>query len=275
MEDRIFGKLNQLNYRAARLSESQAGIQHNWEIDPLVPGEGDEPTLTVRVQFDQRVEQVHCNVLEPERIEIPFELIKTEWDDLNWSYYHIWGGKLPPQSNGTLVRYKISAYRSGDAVAIPNDDNAIFSYLVGDANPPAWSQDAIIYQIMPDRFHPGAGRQWNRTKRPDEIYGGTLRGIIENLAYIQELGFNCLWLNPFFPDKTHHGYHATDYFSVNPRLGTLEDIHELVEKCHQNGIHLLLDFVANHWSSEHPFFQAAQADQKSEYSSWFFWQEDC
>ncbi len=273
MEDKIFGKLNQLHYRAARMSESQSGIQHNWEIDPLVPGEGDEPTLTVKVQIDHRVDRVLCTLLEPKALDIPLELIRTEWDDLNWSYYQVWRGKLPAHSSGTLVRYKISAFRPEDAVAIPADDNVIFSYLVGWHHPPAWSQDAIIYQIMPDRFHPGPGRKWNQTKRPDEIYGGTLRGIIENLAYIQELGFNCLWLNPFFPDKTHHGYHATDYFNVNPRLGTLDDIRELVEKCHQNGIRLLLDFVANHWSSEHPFFQAAQTDPNSEYNSWFFWQE--
>lgn len=273
MEDRIFGRLNELNYRAATLSASRAGIRHNWEIDPLVPGEGDEPTLTVRVQVDRRIERVHCTLLEPEPLEVPLEIIRTEWDYLNWTYFQVWQGQLPAQSSGTLVQYKISAYESDNAVAIPADDSEIFSYLVGDGNPPAWAKEAIIYQIMPDRFHPGSGRKWNRTKGPDEIYGGTLRGIIEHLGYIQDLGFNCLWLNPFFPDKTHHGYHATDYFSVNPRLGTLDDIRELVQKCHQYGVNLLLDFVANHWSSEHPFFQAAQADPDSEYYSWFFWDE--
>jgi glycosidase len=158
-------------------------------------------------------------------------------------------------------------------IQIPASDNPTFSYLVGESAPPSWSTDAIIYQIMPDRFHPGRGRTWNLVKNPEEIYGGTIRGIIENIDYIHDLGFNCLWLNPIFPDQTHHGYHATDYFSVNPRLGSLQDIQELIQKSHERGMRVLLDFVANHCSSEHPFFQAAQADRESEYVPWFFWRE--
>lgn len=273
MEDRIFGNLNQLEYRAARLSESRQGIQHNWEIDPLVPAAGDEPMLTVRVELDQTIERIQCILSEPEALEVPLKLIRTEWDDLNWSYYQIWQGKLPARREGDLVRYMIIAFRSMDSVPIPANDNTTFSYLVGESTPPGWSTDAIVYQIMPDRFHPGPERTWNLAKSPEEIYGGTIRGIIENLDYIQNLGFNCLWLNPIFPDQTHHGYHATDYFSVNPRLGTLEDIREFIQKSHERGIRVLLDFVANHLSSEHPFFQAAQADPESEFVPWFFWQE--
>jgi glycosidase len=128
-----------------------------------------------------------------------------------------------------------------------------------------------VYQIFPDRFYPGNGRDWNQTTDLDDIYGGTLRGIIEKLDYIADLGFNTIWLNPFFPDDTHHGYHATDYFAVNPRLGTLDDVRQLVSAAHQRGIRLLLDFVANHWSSEHPTFRAAQADRDSEYYDWYTW----
>ena len=69
----------------------------------------------------------------------------------------------------------------------------------------------------------------------NDIHGGTLRGIIQKLDYIAEMGFNTLWINPFFPDDSHHGYHATDYFSVNPRLGTLDDIRELVATAHCQG----------------------------------------
>jgi cyclomaltodextrinase len=273
MDDRIFGDLNILTYRAARLGESQQGVRHNWEIDPLVPAEGDKPMLAVRVESDRSIERVSCIILEPEALEVPLKLIRTEWDDLNWSYCQIWQGRLPARRNGVLVRYKILAFRYDDEEPIPADDNSTFSYLVGDANPPGWSKDAIIYQIMPDRFHPGSEGTWRPAKSIQEIYGGTIRGIIENIDYIQDLGFNCLWLNPILPDKSHHGYHATDYFSVNPRLGTLKDIRELIQKAHERGMRVLLDFVANHWSSEHPYFQAALVDHESEYFDWFFWQE--
>ena len=96
-----------------------------------------------------------------------------------------------------------------------------------------------------------------------------MRGIIEQLDYVADLGFNCIWLNPFFPDDTHHGYHATDYFQVNPRLGTMAEMRELVAAAHARGIRLLADFVANHWGRNHPTFQAALADRDSEYHDWY------
>ena len=178
---------------------------------------------------------------------------------------------LAAAADGTLVRYQILAYPADGGEPIPADDGATFSYLVGDPAQPEWAREAIVYQVFPDRFYPGNGRAWNQTNDLNDIYGGTLRGIIEKLDYIADLGFNAIWLNPFFPDDTHHGYHATDYFAVNPRLGTLDDIRELVAAAHERGIRLLLDFVANHWSSEHATFRAAQADRNSEYHDWYTW----
>ncbi|MCZ7671857.1 MAG: alpha-amylase family glycosyl hydrolase [Chloroflexi bacterium] len=143
-----------------------------------------------------------------------------------------------------------------------------------DATPlPGWAREARIYQVFPDRFSPGNGRSWNEVSGLNDIYGGTLRGVIDNLDAIADMGFNCLWLNPFFPDKTHHGYHATDHFSVNPRLGTLDEMKELVEKGHAKGIRFLLDFVGNHIGSDHPYFQDALAREDSPYHHWFYWQE--
>lgn len=273
MDGWIFGDLNKVVHRAARLSKSRLGIRHNWEIDPLVPAPGDEPIITVRVELGQSIERVVCTLEAPEVRDVPLNLVKTEWDELNWSYCQLWQGQLPAWGEGELVQYRILAYSLGDSVPILADESAVFSYLVGETDPPRWSNEAIIYQIMPDRFHPGRGKGWKTVKNPNEICGGTIQGIIDHLDYIEDLGFNCLWLNPFFPDRTYHGYHATDYFDVNPRLGTLEDIRQLVDRAHERGIRLLLDFVANHWSNEHPFFKAAQADADSEYLPWFFWEE--
>jgi glycosidase len=194
----------------------------------------------------------------------------AEWDTLSWSYFQSWQATLPAFPEGTIVRYTIRAYPQDGGKPKTAEDGDLFSYLVGDPTPPEWTKSAIIYQVFPDRFHPGSG-QWNQTDDLDDIFGGNLRGIIQNLDYIADLGFNCLWINPFFPDHTHHGYHATDYFAVNPRLGTAEDIRELVNKAHHLGIRVLLDFVANHWGSGHQTFQAALADQNSEYHPWYYW----
>ncbi|MBE2225648.1 MAG: alpha-amylase, partial [Anaerolineae bacterium] len=194
------------------------------------------------------------------------------WDLLNWSYRETWHGTLPAQPEGTLVRYQILAYPADGGAPILADDGAVFSYLVDTTPLPAWVREARIYQIFPDRFSPGNGRFWNPVAHLSDIYGGTLRGIIDNLDYITDMGFNCLWLNPFFPDETHHGYHATDHFTVNPRLGTIEDMQELVAKGHAAGIRFLLDFVGNHVGSAHPHFQDALAHEDSPYHDWFRWE---
>jgi cyclomaltodextrinase len=273
MDDFIFGKLKQLDYRAARMSKAQNGIRHDWDIDPLVPAAGVEATLTVRVELEQAVNEVVCLISEPAAVEVPLTLVRTDWDELNWSYYQVWQASLPAHNDGDLVRYQILARSAKGANAIPASDDTEFSYLVGNPEPPDWSREAVIYQIMPDRFSPGSEGSWKQTTSTEDIYGGTLRGIIENLDYFHDLGINCLWLNPFFPDDTHHGYKATDYFSVNPRLGSMDDVRELIKESHARGIRVLMDFVANHWSNEHPYFIAAQEDPESEYYPWFFWKD--
>ncbi|MDX1436951.1 MAG: alpha-amylase family glycosyl hydrolase [Anaerolineales bacterium] len=273
MNEFIFGELASWEYRARLLTEKRRGVSHRSKLDPYCPTPADEPVLTVRVELDSPVERVICTVLEPAEGEVELERVATEWDLLNWTYFHHWQCRLPAQPEGTLVRYKIHAYPEMEGTVVPADEDIYFSYLVGSPAPPEWSKEAIVYQIFPDRFHPGQDRAWNQVSRPDEIYGGTLRGIIERLDYIADLGFNCLWLNPIFPDSTHHGYHATDYFSINPRLGTMDDLHELVAGAHDRGIRMVLDFVANHWGRDHATFLDAQADQNSPYFDWYHWIE--
>ncbi len=279
MGEFVFGSLSTTEKRADAFQAARQGVKHQYRIEPQAVRPGESPVLTVTVELDRRVDRVECVMSEPETAALtgsgqtvyPLHLIKTEWDLLNWSYYQIWQVALPPQADGTLVRYCLLAYPADGSESIPADDGAVFSYLVGDPAQPDWAKEAIVYQVFPDRFYPGNGRTWNPTDSLDDIYGGTLRGVIEKLDYIADLGFNVIWLNPFFPDDTHHGYHATDYFNVNPRMGTLDDIKELVAKAHARNIRLLLDFVANHWSSEHHTFRAAQADPNSEYHDWYTW----
>jgi cyclomaltodextrinase len=268
----IFGSLSSEEKRITFYKERQRGLWHGQRIEPLAPRAGDEPRLSVTVGLDSAVERLECQLLEPERKTIPLAPVRTEWDVINWAYVQTWQGRLPPQPEGAAVRYQIEAQLRDGRGPILADGGAIFSYLVGDPAPPDWTAGAVIYQIFPDRFSPGIGRAWRQTDDLEGVFGGTLQGIIDNLDYIADMGFNCIWLNPFFPDHTYHGYHASDYLTVNPRLGDEEDVRQLVNQAHARGIRLLLDFVANHWGSRHATFQAAIRDRDSEYHHWYRWQ---
>ena len=117
----------------------------------------------------------------------------------------------------------------------------------------------MIYHVFVDRFYPGGGVDWLQTDDLNGFCGGTLWGIAEKLDYIADLGVTCLWLSPIFPSPTHHGYDATDLYHIEPRLGGDEALRALVAEAHERDIRVLLDFVCNHVSNEHPIFEEARA----------------
>ena len=210
-----------------------------------------------------------------------FELFAQEatWDTLEWGYVRHWVGVLPPQPAGTMVRYRLAAQRAGTAgewvfadnqAATPEAATA-FAIWIDAGGVPAWTHAAMVYHIFMDRFNPGTGRAWLTPKNLSGFFGGTLRGVIEKLDYIRDLGFNTLWLSPLFASPSHHGYDAMDYYTVEPRLGSQAELLELIESAHARGFRVLLDFVANHWSHLHASFQAALADRNSEYHDWYTW----
>ncbi|MFU0827701.1 MAG: Alpha-amylase [Lachnoclostridium sp.] len=94
---------------------------------------------------------------------------------------------------------------------------------------------------------------------------GDLNGLISRLDYINDgddttdtdLGFNGIWLMPIMPSTTYHKYDVTDYYSIDPQYGTLDDFKKLVEECHKRGIHLIIDMAFNHTSAKHPWFLKA------------------
>lgn len=83
---------------------------------------------------------------------------------------------------------------------------------------------------------------------------GDINGVIEKLDYVQELGFNGIWLMPVMPSTTYHKYDVTDYCAIDTEYGTMEDFERLVEECHKRDIRLIIDMVMNHSSSKHPWF---------------------
>ena len=110
-----------------------------------------------------------------------------------------------------------------------------------------WYDNAIIYQIYPKSFQDTNG---------DGI--GDLNGIKKRIPYLKSLGVNAIWLNPVFVSpQIDNGYDVSNYFAIDPQMGTMADMESLIHELHKNGIHLIMDFVLNHTSDQHPWFQDA------------------
>lgn len=86
---------------------------------------------------------------------------------------------------------------------------------------------------------------------------GDLNGVTKKLDYIQDMGFNGIWLMPIMPSPTYHKYDTTDYCNIDEQYGTLDDFKKLLEECHKRDIHVIIDFMMNHTSTQHPWFQSA------------------
>lgn len=107
-----------------------------------------------------------------------------------------------------------------------------------------WEENSVGYQIFIASFADSDG---------DGM--GDLKGIISKLDYLKELGVDTLWLTPFQQSNSYHGYDVRDYFTVDPRFGTLDDYRQLVYEAHRRGMKILLDFVLNHTSTSNPWFE--------------------
>lgn len=144
---------------------------------------------------------------------------------------------------------------------------------------PEWTKQMVMYHIFPDSFADHREKLSGEGKCVETapgIYcrsrrGGTIRGIIENLSYLRELQVNCIYLNPVFMASSYHKYDTIDYKEIDPCFGSREDLKELVEKCHENGIYVILDGVFNHCGSDFPaFLDVRKNGEKSRYKDWFY-----
>jgi maltose alpha-D-glucosyltransferase/alpha-amylase len=123
---------------------------------------------------------------------------------------------------------------------------------------PEWLKDAVFYQIYPQSFY---------DSNADGI--GDIPGIIAKLDYIKSLGVTGVWINPCFVSPFYDaGYDVADYYQVAPRYGTNDDLKKLFGEAKQRGIRILLDLVPGHTSIEHPWFQASQKHEKSQFSDY-------
>jgi alpha-glucosidase len=128
---------------------------------------------------------------------------------------------------------------------------------------PPWWQRAVIYQVYPRSFQDDNG---------DGV--GDLAGITRRLPYLHGLGVDAVWLAPIFRSPMRDfGYDISDYRDVDPLFGTLADLDALIAAAHGLGLRILLDFVPNHTSDEHPWFRYSRMSRESPKRDWYIWRD--
>ncbi|MCZ2805714.1 alpha-amylase family protein [Modestobacter sp. VKM Ac-2983] len=127
-----------------------------------------------------------------------------------------------------------------------------------------WWRNAVVYCVDVERFMDSDG---------DGV--GDFRGLTRRLPYLSGLGVTCLWLLPFYPSPGRDdGYDVADYYSVEPRLGSLGEFVEFVRTARDLGIRVVTDLVVNHTSSDHPWFREARRSRDSKYRDWYVWSDE-
>jgi cyclomaltodextrinase len=142
---------------------------------------------------------------------------------------------------------------------------------------PYWVQDSVFYQIFPDRFANGDPsndppnlQKWGSPPTTWGYQGGDLRGIIQRFDYLLDLGINAIYLNPIFQSTSNHRYNTSDYYRIDPRLGTLKDFQALLDAAHRNNIRVVIDGVFNHCGRGFfAFADVLENGSHSPYKDWF------
>ena len=178
--------------------------------------------------------------------------------------------------DGTRVFFS----NSGFTAQIPEDIERLFDCpqtLREEARfqVPGWAKNKVIYQIFPSRFATSRqvpGKVWYQAPiGPKADLRGDLRGIIQHLPYIRDLGVDILYMTPIFRSNSSHKYDTIDYYTIDPSFGTEDDLIELVEKAHAMGLRVVLDGVFNHTSPDFfAFADLVKNQEKSPYRNWYY-----
>lgn len=140
---------------------------------------------------------------------------------------------------------------------------------------PDWAANKVVYQIFPARFAASQQvdkEQWYKApiSSMDDLHGD-LRGIIEHLDHVQNLGIDVLYMTPVFKSNSSHKYDTIDYYQIDPSFGTTEDLRELVQEAHKRGMKIVMDAVFNHTGREFFAFEdIMEKGEKSKYLDWYY-----
>ena len=128
---------------------------------------------------------------------------------------------------------------------------------------PNWFKTAVFYELHTRAFFDSSD---------DGM--GDFRGLRSKLDYLQWLGIDCIWLLPFYPSPLRDGgYDISDFLTVSPEFGTVDEFASFVESAHERGMRVITDFVMNHTSSEHPWFQESRLGPDSPKADWYVWSD--
>jgi hypothetical protein len=236
-------------------------VDHQYDRSPSVPRPGRPLALRVATGPEARRVTVVAahepgavtpDAIERDGVEYPARRVGSHWEAV-----------LPGMPDGTIVNYVVRSldgterawYADGHR---PQRAATVFTHRVTSRRPPAWTHNAVVYQIFVDRFATAAGPV-PEPEHPRAWAGGDLPGITTRLPYLADLGINTIWLTPIFSCTSYHGYDTKDFGEVDWRFGGNGALHELVTEAAAYGIGVLLDFVPNHVSNEHPWFVDAVA----------------
>ncbi|ASI99919.1 pullulanase [Thermococcus celer] len=219
-----------------------------------------------------------------------------------WDSGEMWRAEVP--SVEPTRYYIVLNSTDGEGFVILNtSENPLFSFDGVDRFPQVeWVSNGIAYQIFPERFNNGnesndalaldhdelllnqvhSGKpilsNWSDPITPlhccHQYFGGDIRGITEKLDYLRSLGVTIIYLNPVFLSGSAHGYDPYDYYKLDPKFGTEEDLREFLEEAHRRGMRVIFDFVPDHCGIGNPMFQDVwKRGTQSPYWDWFFVKE--
>ena len=272
-----------------------------WDGEPqevylIVKPEGEEETSIKMEIFSRPGGFTAKTVLKPEKAQLLWYRFKLV-DSLGYQFFYV------PQEN-----------KVGGIGRLVENAQGYFQLTVSALEDlPAWYKRAIVYQIFPDRLARGSGantesltaklvghekgphRQivdWDFPLRYDRLednsintwdfYGGTIKGIIEKLVYLEGLGISCIYLNPIFEAASNHRYDTGDYERIDVLLGLEADFKELCTKAKEHGINIILDGVFNHTGCDSKYFnkygnypdKGAYGNEDSPYYPWYTFKKD-
>ena len=172
--------------------------------------------------------------------------------------------------------------RNTNSYSFTDEPSRTFEIIPGEL--PHEHGSGLMYHIFPDRFcaYPSPIQvrgivpvEWSKRPSRFDFHGGNIMGIISKLDYLQEMNVEYIYLNPLFVSSSNHRYDVEDYFSIDPMLGTKEDLVRLVQEAHRRHMKVILDMVFNHTSSNHPMFRdLLESGKNSKFHDWYVFHGD-